>query len=123
MIDILGLVAIGVAAFAATNIDDIFVLMIFFSSLTLPVRQVVLGQYIGIGLLIIISALGSLIALVVPPYAIGLLGIIPIAIGIKNLVEIGKKDKSHLRQVVQDKKNKSYLSFLMVSAVTFSNGG
>jgi cadmium resistance protein CadD (predicted permease) len=123
MIDILGLVAIGVAAFAATNIDDIFVLMIFFSSLTFPVRQVVLGQYIGIGLLIIISALGSLIALVVPPYAIGLLGIIPIAIGIKNLVEIGKKDKFPSRQVVKDKKNKSYLSFLTVAAVTFSNGG
>jgi cadmium resistance protein CadD (predicted permease) len=123
MIDILGLVAIGVAAFAATNIDDIFVLMMFFSLLTFSARQVVLGQYIGIGLLIIISALGSLIALVVPTYVIGLLGIIPIAIGVKNLVEIGKKDKSHVRQVVRDKRNKSYLSFLMVAAVTFSNGG
>jgi hypothetical protein len=45
MIDILGLVAISVIAFVATNIDDIFVLMMFFSSLTFPVRQVVLGQY------------------------------------------------------------------------------
>jgi cadmium resistance protein CadD (predicted permease) len=44
MIDILGLVAIGVIAFVATNIDDIFVLMMFFSSLTFPVRQVVLGH-------------------------------------------------------------------------------
>lgn len=123
MIDILGLVAIGVAAFVATNIDDIFVLMMFFSLLTFPVRQVVLGQYIGIGLLITISALGSLIALVVPAYVVGLLGIIPIAIGIKNLVEIRKKDKSPSRQVVHDKKNKSYLSFLAVAAVTFSNGG
>jgi cadmium resistance protein CadD (predicted permease) len=43
MIGILGLVAIGGAAFVATNIDDIFVLMMFFSSLTFPVRQVVLG--------------------------------------------------------------------------------
>jgi cadmium resistance protein CadD (predicted permease) len=80
MIDILGLVAIG-AAFVATNIDDIFVLMMFFSSLTFPVHQIVLGQYIGTGLLIIISALGSLITLIVPTYVIGLLGIIPIALG------------------------------------------
>lgn len=123
MLDIPGLVAIGVAAFAATNIDDIFVLMLFFSSLTFPVRQVVLGQYIGIGLLTAVSVLGSLIALVVPTYVIGLLGIIPIAIGIKNLVEISKKDKSHSRQVVQDKKTKSNLSFLPVAAVTISNGG
>ena len=34
MVDSLGLVAIGVGAFAATNIDDIFVLMLFFSSLS-----------------------------------------------------------------------------------------
>ena len=30
MIDILGLIVIGVASFIATNIDDIFVLMKFF---------------------------------------------------------------------------------------------
>ena len=101
MIDILGLVTIGVAAFVATNIDDIFVLMIFFSSLTFPVRQVVLGQFIGIGLLIAISALGSLISLVVPTYIIGLMGIIPIIIGIKNLVEIRKKNNR-----LQDKRCK-----------------
>jgi cadmium resistance protein CadD (predicted permease) len=124
MIDILGLVTIGVAAFVATNIDDIFVLMMFFSSLTFPVRQVVLGQFIGIGLLIAISALGSLISLVVPTYIIGLMGIIPIIIGIKNLVEIRKKDKSPSRQAVQNKKkNRSYFSFLSVAAITFSNGG
>jgi cadmium resistance protein CadD (predicted permease) len=73
-------------------------------------------------LLIAISALGSLIALV-PTYSIGLLGIIPIAIGIKNLIEIRKKDKSPSSQIVQDKKNKSYLSIMAVVAVTFSNGG
>jgi cadmium resistance protein CadD (predicted permease) len=123
MIDILGLVAIGVAAFVATNIDDIFVLMMFFSSLAFPVRQVVLGQFIGIGLLIATSALGSLISLVVPTYIIGLMGIIPIVIGVKNLVEIRKKDKSPSRQAARDKKNRSYFSFLSVAAVTFSNGG
>jgi cadmium resistance protein CadD (predicted permease) len=109
MIDIIGLVAIGVAAFVATNIDDIFVLMIFFSSLAYPVRQIVLVQYLGIGSLVAIGVLGSLIALVVPTYVIGLLGIVPIAIGIKNLIEIRKKDKSITRQVVQHEKNKSYL--------------
>lgn len=104
MIDILGLIAIGIAAFAATNIDDIFVLMMFFSSLTFPVRHIVLGQYIGIGLLIAIGAIGSLITLVVPTYIIGLMGIIPIAIGIKNLIEIRKKNNSPSRQIAQDKK-------------------
>jgi cadmium resistance protein CadD (predicted permease) len=122
MVDIIGLIAIGVAAFVATNIDDIFVLMIFFSSLAYSIRQIVLGQYIGIGLLIAISGIGSLIAFVVPTYVIGLMGTVPIAIGIKHLVEVRRKDNPS-RQVVQDKMNKSYLSFLSVAAVTFSNGG
>jgi len=34
--------------FAATNVDDIFVLLGFFSDSTFRVRQVVLGQFLGI---------------------------------------------------------------------------
>jgi cadmium resistance protein CadD (predicted permease) len=130
MVDIPSIIVIGVASFAATNIDDIFVLMMFFSSsssssLAFSARQIVLGQYIGIGLLIAISALGSFISLVVPTYVIGLLGIVPIGIGIKKLIELRKKEDNNLpySKDVGQKKNKSYLSFLTVAAVTFSNGG
>jgi cadmium resistance protein CadD (predicted permease) len=126
MTDIVGLIAIAMSAFAATNIDDIFVLMLFFSSLTFPVRQVILGQYIGIGLLVSISALGSFISLVIPTYIIGLLGIAPIAIGAKKLLTLRKKNesnpKSKSKEAVQDKKNND-LAFAAVAAVTFSNGG
>jgi cadmium resistance protein CadD (predicted permease) len=124
MTDIPGLIAIGVAAFAATNIDDIFVLMMFFSfsSMTFPVKQVVLGQYIGIGLLVAISALGSFISLAVPTYIIALLGILPIVIGVKKLVVFRKKNESSSKQAVQDKK-KNNLVFAAVAVVTFSNGG
>lgn len=51
----------------------------------------VLGQYIGIGMLVAISTLGSFLPLVVPPYIIGLLGIVPIIIGAKKLVQILRK--------------------------------
>ncbi|HEY6950291.1 MAG TPA: hypothetical protein VI146_06745 [Nitrososphaeraceae archaeon] len=74
-IDLAGLITIGVSAFIATNIDDIFVLMMFFSFLTFPIRQVILGQFVGIGLLVAIRVFGSFIFLVVPIYVIGLLGI------------------------------------------------
>lgn len=72
-VNIVNLVTVGGSAFVATNIDDIFMLMLFLSSLTFPTRQVILGQYIGIGSLVAISAVGSLISLVVPIYVIGLL--------------------------------------------------
>ena len=120
MVDVLILVA--AVAFAATDIDDLLLLMVFFSSRTFPPRQVALGQFIGIGILVAVSILGSLIALVVPIYVIGLLGLVPIAIGIKNLIEIRNSDKIPSPQTVL-KKNKSYRAFLTVTAVTVSNGG
>lgn len=63
---LVSLIGIGAAAFVATNIDDIVVLMVFFSSASLDARNIVTGQYLGIGSLTAISALGSLFALVVP---------------------------------------------------------
>ena len=119
MVDVLCIVAI--AAFAATDIDDLFLLMMFFSSRIYPASHVVIGQHLGIGVLVSVSIIGSLIALVIPTYIIGLLGIVPIAIGIKELID-RKKDESSSMQTVK-RKNRSYLAFLTVAAVTISNGG
>ena len=94
MVDFFPLIGIGISAFVATNIDDIFVLMLFFSTLNFRKGQVVIGQYFGIGLLVLISTLGSLLALVVPRYIIGLLGLVPISIGIIRLVQLRKKNNS-----------------------------
>jgi cadmium resistance protein CadD (predicted permease) len=118
-LDILGLVAI--VTFAATDIDDLFLLMMFFSSRIYPARQVVIGQHLGIGVLVSVSIIGSLITLLIPTYIIGLLGIVPITIGIKNLID-RKKDESSSMQTVP-RKNKSYLAFFTVAVVTISNGG
>lgn len=68
--------------------------MIFFSSPNFLARNVVVGQYLGIGLLVAISTLGSLIALVVPSFIIGLLELAPIAIGIKKLLELRAECKN-----------------------------
>jgi hypothetical protein len=47
------------------------------SSLIFTTKQVVLGQYAEMGLLIAISALGSFLPLIIPTYIIGLLGLVP----------------------------------------------
>jgi hypothetical protein len=69
------------------------VLVVFFSSLTFPVRQVILGQYVGIGLLVAINALGSLISLAILTYIIGLLDIATIVIGVEKLEMLRKKNE------------------------------
>ncbi len=123
--DLVSLVALGVAAFAATNIDDIFLLMVFFSSSNLAARHVVAGQYAGFGLLVGIGAVGSLVGLVVPSRIIGLLGLGPIAIGVKKLFDLRAPPKGDGVQVqdLRTKKGKgSYLSVSRVAAVTFTDG-
>ncbi|HET7643201.1 MAG TPA: hypothetical protein VFK40_06820 [Nitrososphaeraceae archaeon] len=56
MTDLGSLLILGISAFVSTNIDDIFLLIVFFSnSLKFPSYQVVIGQYIGIGILVAIS--------------------------------------------------------------------
>lgn len=120
-VDLFGLLGIGIGAFVASNIDDTFILIILFSTASFQSRHVIIGQFLGIAVLIIVSALGSLIALVVPPFVIGLMGLIPIGIGIKRLVELRHGDEINQETVQINKK--SHLSFLTVAGITVSNGG
>jgi len=123
MLDFFGLFGIGIVSFIASNIDDTFVLMLLFSSLRFQTRHIVIGQFIGIGVLTIISALGALIALVLPPFFIALMGLIPIAIGIKRLLEYYERNKrTDTNKNIQDK-GKNLISFLAVSGITIANGG
>ena len=56
LVDFGYLIVLDISAFVSTNIDDIFLLIMFFSNyLKFLPYQVVIGQYIGIGLLIAIS--------------------------------------------------------------------
>jgi cadmium resistance protein CadD (predicted permease) len=132
-LDFPALVGAGIAAFVSTNIDDLFILMVFFATPRFPPYQIVLGQYIGMGSLIAASLLGSLIALIVPRNLIGLIGLFPIAIGIKELLELrsnsghddkDKKDEEEklAKQRLERSKKIAYLPFLTVAAVTFSGG-
>jgi cadmium resistance protein CadD (predicted permease) len=74
----------GVIAFSATNLDDIVFLTIFFSQTRRPWR-VVLGQYLGFTVLVLISLIGFFGSRILPHDWIRLLGIAPIAIGLKKL--------------------------------------
>lgn len=128
---------VGIAAFVLTNIDDLLILMAFFATPRFLPFQIVLGQYIGMGSLIAVSLLGLLIALVVPVNLIGLIGLFPIAIGIKELLELHKKSNDDdntnkdneeekkeepAKQSLQRSKKIAYVPFLTVASVTFSGG-
>ena len=75
-------------AFISTNIDDVFVLMLFFARAGNPsaTRRIVAGQYLGIDLLTAISLMGSRAVQLIPQQYISLLGLIPIALGIREFI-------------------------------------
>jgi cadmium resistance protein CadD (predicted permease) len=50
MADFISLIGLGITALAATNIDDIVVLMVFFSNSNFSAQNIVIGQYLGIEL-------------------------------------------------------------------------
>lgn len=117
MSEFLSLLGVGISAFVATNIDDTFVLILLFSIPSLLTRNVIIGQFLGIVLLVVISSSAALLALAIPAFVIGLMGFIPIIIGIKRLTNFPGKPET-----IQAIK-KEYLSFLSVTAITISNGG
>ena len=118
------LILITLIAFISTNLDDLFVLMAFFTKKDYLRLEVILGQYLGMISLILISSLAYFFQLIIPNNWIGFLGIIPIIIGVKNLLNIHVKSKSDTIFVESTAKdNKVRFKFLQVGLVTFANGG
>lgn len=79
----------AIGLFAATNIDDIVVLMVLFlASRRGKPRpwQIVAGQYLGFITLVVISVVAALGLTIIPDAWVGLLGLIPLTIGIWTLV-------------------------------------
>lgn len=130
MAGIFEVLSVGVTAFVTTNIDDLFILVIFFSKRSFPYSQIIVGQYVGMSLLIGVSLVGSLIALIIPHNLIGLIGLFPIAIGIKELGELRKKkygdsdndDNKEISKYLSRNRWTVYLPFLTVATITFSGG-
>ena len=72
--------------FAATNLDQLFLVVALLSGPGAQARDVVAGTYAGIALLYAAAALASLVSLVLPAQAIALLGLVPLGIGAKQLL-------------------------------------
>jgi cadmium resistance protein CadD (predicted permease) len=134
-----GTIATGAAVALATTFDDNIYLTSFFSkvSRTFRPRHVVVGEFLGFSALVGISLIGFFGGLIVSDMWLGLLGIIPIMIGIHQLMskdddnseditheieqihtEVGRpRIKQSLWSTIKDPKTHR------VSAVTISNGG
>jgi len=138
---ILPTIATGIATAIATTFDDNIYLAMFFSKTnrTFRPRHIVLGEIIGFSALVAISLLGFLAGLMIDHMWIGLLGLLPIAIGVNALLsrQSSADDAEAVDVCVADPTNPHYRRVRQtslwhtlrdpqtykVSAVTLANGG
>ena len=121
--DLISTLGVAVVVFASTNIDDLFVLMGFYAEPRFRSRDVVAGQYIGIAALFAASVIFSLVSLVIPEAYVGLLGLVPIVIGGRQLFDLrrGRESAEEGLQPIAD--GGGHVRALTVAAVTIANGG
>ena len=106
----------SVTTFAATNLDDIFLLTVFFAR-RVPTRRIVAGQYLGFTAIVAVSyALVWGVTLTIPRVWIRILGILPLAIGVKELVRM------HRFKTIHAERADGSLSVLSIAAITLANG-
>lgn len=137
MNNLISAVTVGVTTFAATNIDDIIILMLFFSQVSARFRprHIVIGQYLGFAVLIAASLPGFFGGMLLPKAWIGLLGLLPITIGLRQFWQLKEKEEQVQTVSLSSSTEKSRLPLISaltnlfepqvyhVAAVTIANGG
>ncbi|MDM9383973.1 cadmium resistance transporter [Chlorogloeopsis sp. ULAP01] len=133
-----GTLVIGISAAFATTFDDNIYLTAFFGKVNHAFRpkHIIIGEFVGFTALVFASLPGFFGGLILPEAWIGLLGILPISIGIINLMS-RDDDGNTIQDVSIDfhnsvksrRRKKSLWATLRdphtyrVSAVTIANGG
>jgi cadmium resistance transport/sequestration family protein len=120
----------GVAAFAATNLDDLVILTLLFSQInaTFRSKHIFIGQYLGFGALVLASIPGFFGGMILPEHWVGLLGLVPIAVGINQwLNQDNDSDEEDNDEADKSHHPSGFGNFLSpqtysVAAITIANG-
>jgi cadmium resistance transport/sequestration family protein len=121
MKSLVALLGLAVVLFLSTNVDDLVLLIAFFANARFRARDVVAGQYAGVAVLFIVSVAGALLTLAIPKAYLGLLGIFPILVGIRKLLE-SRHDRAE-EDPTKAVTTGSYGNIASVALVTVANGG
>jgi cadmium resistance transport/sequestration family protein len=108
-------------AFASTNIDDLFILMLLYGSHRYKSTHIMAGQYLGIGTLVAIALAGAIIGTFIDTRYIGLLGLFPIYLGIKQVYALVIKQADESVDEVDPPGKGS--DIIAIATLTIANGG
>jgi cadmium resistance protein CadD (predicted permease) len=90
-VSLLSAAGIAVVVYASTNIDDLLILAVFFADPRVRIGAVIAGRFIGLAVLVLLSAGAALLAMAVPGEWIALLGLMPLVLGLRLLPALSGK--------------------------------
>jgi cadmium resistance protein CadD (predicted permease) len=105
---------VGAVVFAATNADGFLLLTFFFGHRAAGRWRVVVGQFAGFSAIVLLSIFGRLATSFLSPARIGLLGFVPIGLGLYQLWTARAK--------VRRPAGATHLSILRVATIVFASG-
>ncbi len=116
--------AIGV--YISTSIDFLIILIILFAQLSQNKQKwhIYAGQYLGTGLLVGASLVAAYVVNFVPePWMVGLLGLIPIYLGIRFAI-VGEGEEEEEEEIIERlEQSKANQLFWTVTLLTIASGG
>lgn len=119
--DLPRLIALATGVFTITNIDDLLLLTALLANQRASRLAIIIGQFLGIGLITLASVGASLLAINVPARFIALLGFMPLALGLSHLSNLrGRSDDD---QVAPNSSRGAVYQTIEVCALTLVSGG
>ncbi len=114
------LVILGITSYIGTNLDDLLICAVFYANIDSAKegKKILVGKYLGMGCLLLISMAGAMGLKLLSPRYIALLGIIPILLGIKEIV-VFLRCRSR-EEAPRERKPKNLAIQLMI--LTLANG-
>lgn len=92
-------IASAIVMFASSNVDDVLVLVVYFAAAAAEgkhgfrPRHIWIGQIVGFTIILIMSVIGAYVGSFLPPHYSGLLGLVPLLMGLWQTREWCEKDE------------------------------
>lgn len=112
-------ILIACAAFVATNIDGLLVLIALFADPNIAARDVVVGESLGMALIVLGSYCAAVGLVAIAGAWIKYLGLVPIAIGVVRLLLLLRFQRGDTEPASRPRTG----NILIVTAIVLGNGG
>jgi len=120
---ILKAILTGIFLFISTNIDEFILGFLLITKPGMTQRDWFIGKYISIIVILALSSLGIFLLLIIPIEWIGILGFIPLFIGIKTLFSRKSKENKITENQIYIKNSYFSSNILIVASLNIASGG